>query len=101
MKNKENPIRHVDIRVDDQLLRKFRVVCKADDRSANKKLIALIRRMSEQGITILLIEHIMDLIKDVAENVYVLNYGAQIAQGTPDEIKRNPEVIAAYLGEED
>ena len=44
MKNKENPIRHVDIRVDDQLLRKFRVVCKADDRSANKKLIALIRQ---------------------------------------------------------
>lgn len=61
-------------------------------------LIALIRRMSEMGITILLIEHIMDLIKDVADNVYVLNYGEKIAEGAYDEVSRDPLVIEAYLG---
>ena len=61
-------------------------------------LIVLIRRMSEKGITILLIEHIMDLIKDVADKVYVLNYGEKIAEGTYDNVSRNPLVIEAYLG---
>ena len=54
--------------------------------------------MSEKGITILLIEHIMDLIKDVADKVYVLNYGEKIAEGTYDNVSRNPLVIEAYLG---
>lgn len=44
MKSNEKIIRHVDIRVDDQLLRKFRVICQSDDRSANKKLLSLIRQ---------------------------------------------------------
>ena len=44
MKSNEKIIRHVDIRVDDHLLRKFRMVCKADDRSANKQLLSLIRQ---------------------------------------------------------
>ena len=51
------------------------------------------------NISILLIEHDMNLVMNICERIYVLNYGTLLAKGSPDEIKNNPEVIKAYLGD--
>jgi len=64
------------------------------------RLSETILRIRERGITILLVEHDMNLVMEISDVVSVLNYGRKIAEGTPREIQRNPEVIAAYLGEE-
>ncbi|MGO3780082.1 MAG: ABC transporter ATP-binding protein, partial [Enterococcus viikkiensis] len=62
-------------------------------------LTELIRKIQQEfQITILLIEHDMSLVMDVCERIYVLEYGRVLAEGDPDEIKNNPEVIKAYLG---
>ncbi|MFH0847757.1 MAG: ABC transporter ATP-binding protein [Chloroflexota bacterium] len=60
----------------------------------------LIKRIREMGITVVLVEHDMELVMGTAERVIVLDYGEKIAEGTPGEIQRNKRVIAAYLGEE-
>ena len=58
----------------------------------------LIHKISASGITILIIEHVMRVIVGVCQRIVVLDYGRQIAEGTPDEVTKDPEVIAAYLG---
>lgn len=59
---------------------------------------ALIQYATEKGIGVLLIEHSMELVMSVCDRITVLNFGTQIATGTPEQIQSNPEVIRAYLG---
>jgi len=63
-------------------------------------LAELIRKIRGLGITIVLVEHDMELVMDVCESIVVLNLGKKLAEGTPREIQENPAVIAAYLGED-
>jgi branched-chain amino acid transport system ATP-binding protein len=53
------------------------------------------------GITVLLVEHDMNLIMDISDRILALNYGQRIAEGLPEEIQKDPEVLKAYLGEEE
>lgn len=64
-------------------------------------LTKLIAQIQEQfGLTVVLIEHDMSLVMEICQRLYVLEYGRLLAQGTPEEIKKNPDVIRAYLGGE-
>ncbi len=65
------------------------------------ELMAQITQIARRGYTIFMIEHDMRFVMGLCERIAVLNFGRIIAEGTPDEIKRNPEVIEAYLGRED
>ena len=62
-------------------------------------MVAIIRKIRERGISIIMIEHIMHAIMNLSDRVIVLNYGSLIAEGTPNEVSQNEEVIQAYLGD--
>jgi branched-chain amino acid transport system ATP-binding protein len=62
-------------------------------------ILALLMQLNERGITIILIEHIMSAVMKFSQRLAVLVSGKKIADGTPDEVVRNPEVVRAYLGE--
>ena len=60
----------------------------------------LIKKLPSTGVTVVLVEHDMKLVMNISDQILVLNYGRRLAEGTPLEIRANPEVIAAYLGAE-
>ena len=63
-------------------------------------MIALIRQIRDRGVTIIMVEHDMKAVMSLCDRVVVLNYGQKIAEGLPEEIRSNKEVIEAYLGRE-
>ncbi len=62
-------------------------------------MVEIVRKIRNRGITIIMIEHVMHAVMNVSERIIVLDYGCQIAEGTPEEVANNEKVIEAYLGD--
>jgi branched-chain amino acid transport system ATP-binding protein len=63
------------------------------------EMVTLVRTLRAEGMTIVLVEHLMDVVRELADEILVLSGGAFLAQGAPQEVLDNPAVVAAYLGE--
>ncbi len=63
-----------------------------------RQMMELVRRVRERGVTLLLVEHDMQAVMGLCDRITVLNFGRLLTEGTPEEIRSNPDVIEAYLG---
>ena len=81
-----------------QLLLLDEVVAGANPHEA-AAMMQLIKRIQKNGITILIVEHVMKVIMGLSDRLVVLHHGEKLAEGSPDEISRNEKVLKAYLGE--
>ncbi|HET7342665.1 MAG TPA: ABC transporter, partial [Methylomirabilota bacterium] len=70
------------------------------DADERVRLAAIIRGVRDAGTTVLLVDHHMDVVMDVCDEVLVLCHGRALADGGPADVRRHPDVIAAYLGED-
>jgi branched-chain amino acid transport system ATP-binding protein len=63
------------------------------------EMVDVVRKIRDQGVTILIIEHVMHALMNVSDRVIVLDYGEQISEGTPNQVANDPKVVEAYLGD--
>jgi|SRR5690554_4071049 branched-chain amino acid transport system ATP-binding protein len=75
-------------------------VMAALNRVEMQEIMALIRKLRDDGLTVVVVEHHMHAIMSLCERIIVLNFGRKIAEGSPEAISRDPEVVRAYLGRE-
>ncbi|MGH6752068.1 MAG: branched-chain amino acid ABC transporter ATP-binding protein, partial [Bradyrhizobium sp.] len=68
--------------------------------SETDEVVALIRDLRRRGITFLVVEHNMDVIMSISDRVVVIGAGRKVAEGSPEDVVRNPKVVEIYLGEE-
>lgn len=64
-----------------------------------RDMIGLLRKVRENGVTLIIVEHVMEAVMELSDRVVVINSGRMIVEGSPKEVVRNPEVIQAYLGD--
>jgi branched-chain amino acid transport system permease protein len=69
------------------------------NQAEKQELVVLLKRLRGHGLTIFLIDHDMGIVEKLSDKITVLNFGKKIAEGTPQDVLRHPDVIAAYLGE--